>query len=163
MIWFVLEHQEAASGKVFNVSTGAWSKREIAERTETVYVGTISEDSSRSDPDKSNFELDCTRIMKIGWKPRFNLAYALRGLHTCLNSMDHKCSGSGESPPISMAITIKKKCPMELPACLMRRPMRSACCDWCASALSLLSFSLMRNTMCIKKFRIQISIVGPIY
>jgi len=86
-IRFVLEHHDSTAGKVFNVASGAWSKREIAGSIADIYSGSVVEDAARSDQDRRDFRLDCRRINALGWQPGFSLERGLMELKTFLDSM----------------------------------------------------------------------------
>ena len=70
---FVLDNQSKCSGKVFNIASGAWTKREIAETIANVIGGKVTYEQTYIDPDRRDFTLDCSVINELGWNPKFNL------------------------------------------------------------------------------------------
>ena len=84
----ILEHVEQASGGIFNVGGGAWKKAEIAHLVAEALDGRVvlPAESTKSDTDKRDFTLDCSRIMSLGWCARFDLKQGLLSLRDYINA-----------------------------------------------------------------------------
>ena len=66
---WVINKPEMSCGKTFNVGSGAWKKRAIAESIAELFDAEIVL-SDYCDPDARDFILDCSELRKIGWSRR---------------------------------------------------------------------------------------------
>ncbi len=79
---FVLENRAKAGGGVFNVATCSLQKARMAEIIAGIFGGAVLTEvgDERSDPERRDFTLGCSRIQAIGWKPMQDFALGIREL-----------------------------------------------------------------------------------
>ena len=83
----VLANSDRALGQTFNVSSGSWTKLEIAQVIAQVFGGeVVVDEDAGSDPEKRNFTLDCSRIQSTGWRPLFGLEQGVQRLRSYMDS-----------------------------------------------------------------------------
>lgn len=103
---FVLDNQEKFFGKILNIASGAWTKKEIAETIDRIIGGgTVAYDQAFTDPDARDFILDCSAIKEMGWYPKFSLEDGIR----CLQANIESVSKGGKTMAIKGVIHRRAK------------------------------------------------------
>ncbi len=83
---WVKENPKVCYGKTFNVASGAWKKREIADKIAEMFDAEVVLDDWR-DPDARDFILDCSALQKTGWMTIANpLSVGLREVKMVLEN-----------------------------------------------------------------------------
>ena len=89
----VLKNAKRCSCETFNVASGAWSKREIAETVASIFGGQLEfrRGNKTGSNEKRDFVLDCSKLRSTGWNPRYDLKGSLADLQRRLSAHRIEC------------------------------------------------------------------------